>query len=504
MNIIKIQDQLKNAPDDALIGYVQNPTGHVPTYLALSELQRRKEMRNIYQANKPEEKTVAEDLVQEAQPQMPQSGVGALPAGQPMQQAMAPQPEMPMEQMAQGGLAELDTGNMYDVNNYANGGIVAFDDGGPVQNFEEGGTSRIGRWWEGYKQRGQENLSREDEIQKLQNEYYSLTTSPFTKTLPGQEEAAAQRQAEIKQKINELKTAKKGIDTTAPSTPPNANVLGSQAAADKFNVLQYDPSQALNIKGPPSNNKLPVAADGTDPYALEKVKGIGDYAKELQDYIGTDPAKAGLQDRLTKMDAAAAKQAEQAPWMALARAGFDMANQRAEYGKAAETPFASLARGAGTGLKDYVESKDKLRTLEEKRFSIANDLAKSDRAEKIAIGKFGADSKQAVEEGNRKARLQQAHDKVLLQMNREDNATKVATTKTGLEPKDVLKYKTDFRASHPDYLAWQQDMINRKGKGVVNTPEFKQASEILLNQLIARDASLSAPATGKAKFLGFE
>ena len=154
--------------------------------------------------------------------------------------------------------------------------------------------------------------------------------------------------------------------------------------------------------------------------------------------------------------------------------------------------------------QDYVESKDKLRTLEEKRFSIANDLAKSDRAEKIAIGKFGADSKQAVEEGNRKAKLQQAHDKVLIQMNREDNATKVATTKTGLEPKDILKYKTDFRASHPDYLAWQQDMINRKGKGVVNTPEFKQASEILLNQLIARDASLSAPATGKAKFLGFE
>jgi hypothetical protein len=37
-----------------------------------------------------------------------------------MMEAMAPQPEMPMEQMAQGGLAELDTGNMYDENNYAN------------------------------------------------------------------------------------------------------------------------------------------------------------------------------------------------------------------------------------------------------------------------------------------------------------------------------------------------------------------------------------------------
>jgi hypothetical protein len=139
MNIIKIQNQLKGVPDDTLVGYVQNPSGQVPTYLALSELQRRKEMRSSYQANKPEDKTVAEDLVQEAQPQM--MGVAGLPEAQPMMEAMAPQPEMPMEQMAHGGLAELDTGNMYDENNYATGGIVAFDDGGPVKHYAYGGPS---------------------------------------------------------------------------------------------------------------------------------------------------------------------------------------------------------------------------------------------------------------------------------------------------------------------------------------------------------------------------
>jgi hypothetical protein len=130
MNIIKIQDQLKGVPDQTLVGYVQNPTGKVPTYLALSELQRRKEMRQNYQANKPEEKTVAEDLVEETQP-----GLMSLPAGQPMQQAMQPPPEMPMEQMAQGGLADLDTGDMYDENNYANGGIVAFAKGGSPDEY---------------------------------------------------------------------------------------------------------------------------------------------------------------------------------------------------------------------------------------------------------------------------------------------------------------------------------------------------------------------------------
>jgi len=133
MNIIKIQNQLKGVPDDTLVGYVQNPTGQVPTYLALSELQRRKEMRNSYQANKPEEKTVAEDLVQEAQPQPQMEGLAGLPEAQPMMEAMAPPPEMPMQQMAQGGIAELDTGDMFDEANYAQGGIVAFADGGDTE-----------------------------------------------------------------------------------------------------------------------------------------------------------------------------------------------------------------------------------------------------------------------------------------------------------------------------------------------------------------------------------
>jgi hypothetical protein len=136
MNIIQIQNQLKGVPDDTLVGYVQNPTGQVPTYLALSELQRRKEMRQNYQANKPEEKTVAEDLIQETEPQpQPQPGIAGLSKEQPMQQAMASQSEMPMEQMAQGGLAELDTGNMYNENSYANGGIVAFAAGGRPDKY---------------------------------------------------------------------------------------------------------------------------------------------------------------------------------------------------------------------------------------------------------------------------------------------------------------------------------------------------------------------------------
>ena len=108
MNIIKLQDELRGVPDNALIGYVQNPTGHVPSYLALSELQRRKDMRAKYQQQQAPESSVADDLEQEATPQ--------------------PQP-----QQAQGVASLPVPETMYQEDNFASGGIVSFDDGGEAR-----------------------------------------------------------------------------------------------------------------------------------------------------------------------------------------------------------------------------------------------------------------------------------------------------------------------------------------------------------------------------------
>jgi hypothetical protein len=124
MNIIKLQNELKSVPDDALIGYVQNPTGNVPSYLALSELQRRKDMRAKYQAQQAPESSVADDLGQQAQPQ-PQ-GMAA------MSQA---QPQMQMEDKGLAGLPVDDT--MYQEDSFASGGIVAFADGGLMKKARD-------------------------------------------------------------------------------------------------------------------------------------------------------------------------------------------------------------------------------------------------------------------------------------------------------------------------------------------------------------------------------
>jgi hypothetical protein len=115
MNIIKLQNMLRGVADEALIGYVQNPQGEVPSYLALSELQRRKDTRAKYQADQAPESSVAEDMTQ-AQP----SGLAMLSKNTTAQSA-------PMSQ----GVADLPVSDdMYQEDSFASGGIVAFADGG--------------------------------------------------------------------------------------------------------------------------------------------------------------------------------------------------------------------------------------------------------------------------------------------------------------------------------------------------------------------------------------
>ena len=114
MNIIQIQNDLKNVSDQALVNYVQQPNGQVPSFLALGELNRRKEMRQDYAKNNPPKSTVAQDLEQSAPKDQ---GLGML-ARHPMQ-AEAPQSQ---------GVANLPTGEMFNEKNFATGGIVAFAD----------------------------------------------------------------------------------------------------------------------------------------------------------------------------------------------------------------------------------------------------------------------------------------------------------------------------------------------------------------------------------------
>jgi len=107
MNIVKLQDQLKNFSQEQLIGAMQAPDGSTPQYLVLGEIMRRKQMETAAAGQPAPESTVAEDAVAAAG--VPQGGIAD------MARALAPNTDMAQ-----------------------NTGVQAMARGGPVKKMAEG------------------------------------------------------------------------------------------------------------------------------------------------------------------------------------------------------------------------------------------------------------------------------------------------------------------------------------------------------------------------------
>jgi len=123
MNILEQEDIIKGLPDQALMQEAQMPSGQVPQYLVVSEIQRRSDMRKRYKSEqeKMPQGTVKDKVVQEG-----------IMASMPPQMAMAPQmaqrmPNMPPPQMPQQGIEQAMPPQMM-----AEGGIVEMAPGGSM------------------------------------------------------------------------------------------------------------------------------------------------------------------------------------------------------------------------------------------------------------------------------------------------------------------------------------------------------------------------------------
>ena len=91
-NILQMQEILKSVPDQRLMQEMQQPTGRAPQYLVMTEIQRRKKVRDEYQGQvQDQQTTVAEDMVMGSAPQQPPMA----PAGMPPQMSQGMPPQMP-------------------------------------------------------------------------------------------------------------------------------------------------------------------------------------------------------------------------------------------------------------------------------------------------------------------------------------------------------------------------------------------------------------------------
>ena len=126
MNIFEQEDLIKGLPDEALMKEAQQPSGQVPQYLVVSEIQRRQDMRKRFsQQNQEQPQGTVKDQIlsgiaamgqpdpmmqsamgmQQPPQQMPQQPPMGMPQQQPMgmpQQMAPPQQPMPMPPQQQG------------------------------------------------------------------------------------------------------------------------------------------------------------------------------------------------------------------------------------------------------------------------------------------------------------------------------------------------------------------------------------------------------------------
>jgi hypothetical protein len=140
MNMIELQDKLKNFSQDQLVSMMQQPTGEAPQFMVLSEITRRQKMQQ--EATKTPTQSVAQEAVAAAG--VPQGGIadmarslapqtnvaqntGVNPAAPPQGMPMpsAPQGPAPMAaapqgiaRMASGGVIKMQAAGKIDFARY--------------------------------------------------------------------------------------------------------------------------------------------------------------------------------------------------------------------------------------------------------------------------------------------------------------------------------------------------------------------------------------------------
>jgi hypothetical protein len=230
-------------------------------------------------------------------------------------------------------------------------------------------------------------------------------------------------------------------------------------------------------KEAPKSKNLPADV-GFTGIKSEKIKGIGEYAKELEDYVGPDKSREARDARMAKMETRAKDMEDKNVGMSMLTAGLDILGGTSPYAA------VNLARGK-SGVEQYQKTADKLAELEEKRYALITDAEKADRQEKLAFAKYGADAKQTKEAQAHAEKLQNnllSNQFKIAKYNNDIELLK-AGTKGGLDANQIFTAKQKLLDS-AEYDQWQAAMVDKYGESVLNSPEFPAKKEQWLNETL--------------------
>jgi len=271
------------------------------------------DQRQRVQAATPPQSTVMDQNIAKATQPQGLAGLNPMMADQQRMAMNEVQPsQMPTQEMAEGGLAGLDTGNMYNEQNYATGGIVAFEDGGEVQHYdgtdgsyvegreypnyttEEEPTSFFDRTIGRYINREKEMALADDALEKYKLEKGVM---PWTKQSKAERDAYDKGLSELKAKRKE---ANKSIFPSFGKTiiAPTVDVTANK----QEDLTKYYDNQVKNDKT--NENALKKANDdylGTLRQAnKDQISSYDQAMQRMMDLAKNDPVRQQLRDEYAK------------------------------------------------------------------------------------------------------------------------------------------------------------------------------------------------------------
>jgi hypothetical protein len=344
-NLIETQQALKGLPLPDVLKYANGNNPTVPSYLALSELQRRKQIEDTAGAFYGQPPTVKEQI---------ESGLTALPQGQvnptqapqgvnptAMPPQLAPSPNMPPpmanptvapagvqpnaappRMMAEGGLSNLPLPHMFRQTSYADGGIVYFGD--PAKNPDEEQQVKTSR----FQQMLPENLKADNQRQKEyldRNQGYRdlLEANKRGPGLFGQAtaEEIARNDAELKAADDRLRGRKTdvpqigGYVSDSEQIAEQKKIKPTAVPANPNKQASNTGSALVKPPAPPAMAEFKSQFDTSKMGKIETPEQIYAQQQGIQALAGVsnDPMK-DIKERYAKLEEKRAKQEAQDPY----------------------------------------------------------------------------------------------------------------------------------------------------------------------------------------------
>jgi len=512
MNLVQIQERLKDMPLQAVMQYANGMNPEVPPYLALGELNRRKKMEQAMQPAEMPQGTVKEQLEQEVglaalqkqlMNQLQTQGLRQQQAAMSQGQQMAnmpgpapqgvPQPEVP-EEMASGGITTINVPD--DQFEFGSGGIIAFKEGGdkgrriptseldidPLGTSEAGTEAYLAKLAkEAEEKKKQEDAARLEFLEragvpvdmvKATQEGRVLTTNPITpdrgfpdnrgsaqRFPPGPPPApsAAPAPAPARQPVAQA-AAPQGIAAVAPQQVayPQAGPMQQALAA-----------MATGPQAPyPSYEQMRKEAEAKDEY-LTKRPG-----EKLEQYLATlERRDREDQERFQEMEK---ERTRGALWKSLMAAGEASRGQRG---------IGALLGGFGRTSETEMEA---ARGREEKQRALMREREMN----RVKMSQEIESARIAASEGRFKD--QREHEQKAAQYNQENKKIDVqlATTQAGIEAAQQGRQYESASAMAREQLRIEAEARERKldrqsRESIANLPtgEERMASAFINNYM---------------------